>query len=711
MEGKTTTDQSLIRAALYARVSSEQQTQQCAIGSQIEALRERMQIDGLPVEEELCFIDDGYSGSTLVRPALERLRDVAWAGGFQRLYVHSPDRLARKYAWQVLLLEELQRSGVELIFLNRSIGVSPEEDLLLQMQGMIAEYERAKIMERSRRGKRHAARRGSVSVLVAAPYGYRYISKHAGGGEAQYQIVFEEACVVKQIFEWVGRDRLTLREVVRRLRKQGISSAKGKSWHVHTIRKLLTNPAYKGTAVYGKTRVGERRSRLRPARGMPEHPKDPTSRYPTAPEDQIEIPVPAIVSVELFQAIAGQLQENRKRARKQREGNNYLLQGLIECGSCGYAWYGKGGTRFAKNDKAPYPYYRCIGMDSFRCGGEKVCRYRPLRLDRLDASVWADVCMMLQNPKDLQHEFERRLCADNEPDINLDQLNKQIKAVQRSISRLIDAYEDGLLEKSEFEPRIAQARQRLERLQQEAASATENVTQRKELRLVIGHLDDFAAQVREGLDTADFETRREIIRSLVKVIKIEAENVRITYRITPRPFDQGPSGGQIRQHCHRRVEGGRRRLAARGGPIPLGRHPLDQLLSVQRLFGFGQHLGRRVEGAHFARGRLGGFLFGGRFLGGLFSRRLALRRLLGRGFAFGHGDGPLRNRGSAWCGGHCGRRRQRSQLPRFAAVIQLVLAVFGRIFSLDWEAHRVGFVIDMQQNSQRDFLNAAFIVR
>ena len=217
-----------VRAAIYARVSSEQQAQQSTIASQIAALRERLNVDGLSLEDDLCFLDDGYSGSTLIRPGLERLRDVAWAGGFTRLYVHSPDRLGRKYAWQVLLVEELQRCGIEIVFLNRTIGVSPEEDLLLQMQGMIAEYERAKIMERSRRGKRYAARRGSVNVLCGAPYGYRYISKHASGGQAQYQVVLEEARVVRQIFEWIGRDRLSLREVSRQLRQQGSPAQRGK---------------------------------------------------------------------------------------------------------------------------------------------------------------------------------------------------------------------------------------------------------------------------------------------------------------------------------------------------------------------------------------------------------------------------------------------------------------------------------------------------
>lgn len=165
------TNNEAARAGLYARVSSEQQAKENTVGSQVEALRQRITEDGLTCEQELCFIDDGYSGGMLVRPALEQLRDLAAAGGLDRLYVHSPDRLVRKYAYQVLLVDELRRCGVELVFLNRQIGTSPEDDLLLQVQGMVAEYERAKILEGSRRGKRHAARCGHVNVLSGAPYG------------------------------------------------------------------------------------------------------------------------------------------------------------------------------------------------------------------------------------------------------------------------------------------------------------------------------------------------------------------------------------------------------------------------------------------------------------------------------------------------------------------------------------------------------------
>src|SRR5688572_4270448 len=161
--------------AIYARVSSDRQMRDNTIASQVAALRERVAKDGCVVNDALCFIDDGCSGSTLFRPALERLRDAAAQGLLDRLYVLAPDRLARRQAHQAVLLDELQRCHIEVVFLNRAIGASAEDELLVQMQGVIAEYERAKIQERGRRGKRHAAQRGAVSVFSVAPYGYRYL--------------------------------------------------------------------------------------------------------------------------------------------------------------------------------------------------------------------------------------------------------------------------------------------------------------------------------------------------------------------------------------------------------------------------------------------------------------------------------------------------------------------------------------------------------
>src|SRR5712671_4243521 len=239
------------QVALYARVSSEQQAEAHTVASQVAALQERVAADGLTVSEAMQFLDEGYSGATLVRPALERLRDVLAAGSVDRLYIHSPDRLARKYAYQVLLVDELSRLGVEVIFLNRELGRSPEDDLLLQVQGMMAEYERAKIVERHRRGKLHAARSGVLNVLSGAPYGYRHIDKHAGGGQARYEVLPEEARVVCQVFDWVGRDRVTIGEVCRRLTQTGERTRTGRTvWERSVVGGILHNPAYQGTAAF-----------------------------------------------------------------------------------------------------------------------------------------------------------------------------------------------------------------------------------------------------------------------------------------------------------------------------------------------------------------------------------------------------------------------------------------------------------------------------
>src|SRR5271163_3089360 len=185
-----------VQCALYARVSSESQARDNTIASQVAALRERIVADGFLLEPDHSYEDEGYSGSILSRPALERLRDAVAGGRIERIYVHAPDRLARRYAHQVLLIDEFRRAGAEVVFLNRPIGGTAEDDLLLQVQGVIAEYERAKILERSRRGRRHAARSGSVSALTGAPFGYRYVSRVQGGGVSRFEVVEDEAHIV-----------------------------------------------------------------------------------------------------------------------------------------------------------------------------------------------------------------------------------------------------------------------------------------------------------------------------------------------------------------------------------------------------------------------------------------------------------------------------------------------------------------------------------
>ncbi len=179
-------------AAIYTRVSSDRQKQDHTIASQTAALMEYAKTNGYVVPPEWVFQDEGYSGASLQRPGLETLRDLAAQGQMATVLIYSPDRLSRKYAYQVLLTEELSRCGVEIVFLKSPAGGSPEDQLVVQFQGMIAEYERAQIAERSRRGKRHKAQQGVVNVLCGAPYGYRYMKK-TDTSAAYYEVLESQA--------------------------------------------------------------------------------------------------------------------------------------------------------------------------------------------------------------------------------------------------------------------------------------------------------------------------------------------------------------------------------------------------------------------------------------------------------------------------------------------------------------------------------------
>ena len=387
--------------ALYARVSSEKQAQENTILSQVEVLETKIKVDGYQLIDEFKFIDNGYSGSNLIRPALEKLRDTISVGAIDKVYILSPDRLSRKYAYQMLLFEEFQKSGVEVVFLNHQISDNPESNLLLQMQGMIAEYERAKIIERSRRGRIHGAKIGNISTLSKAPYGYHYIAKQPGVGQASYEINIEEAEVVKKIFFWIGKDRCSINEVSRKLNNMNIPSPEGKNnWIRSTIWYILKNPAYKGLAAFGKTKTVTRITPVRPKKGSSEQPKRNYSVSQTEKENWIYIPVPAIINEDIFNIVQEQLEENRKIVRARKQGATYLLQGLIVCKCCHYAYYGRGKS---------YAYYLCRGTDSSRFGGNKICNNHPIRMDALDIAVWEEVKHLLKNPYRILDEYQRRI--------------------------------------------------------------------------------------------------------------------------------------------------------------------------------------------------------------------------------------------------------------------------------------------------------------
>ncbi|ANY83640.1 hypothetical protein BB934_35910 (plasmid) [Microvirga ossetica] len=533
-----------LQVALYARVSTDQQAEHHTIDSQLAELTARAEQDGHDLRDDLRFIDNGHSGASLIRPALEHLRDLVALSAIDLIYVHAPDRLARSYAHQVLLIEEFAHAGTQVVFLNHPIGTTPEDSLLLQLQGMFAEYERAKVLERSRRGKRHRAQTGAVSVLSRAPFGYRYITREAGGGDARYEIDEEAARIVRQIFTWVGHERLTLAGVCRRLHDSGLPSPTGRRhWSRAMIHSMLLNPAYAGQALYGRRQSVPWRPPLHPPRGHDGLPRRPWRQVLATPERHISIAVPAIVGEELFASVAEQLEENRRRSRERLAGVQYLLRGLLVCQKCGYGFTGH-------HHRGQWRYYRCCGTDRSRFHGAFRCDARLVATELLDEAVWTEVCRLLDDPARVIAEYQRRLDAVQATPhrLELDALGRQRAKARRAIERLIDSYTEGLIEKPEFEPRLAALRRRTARLEAEAKAHQEADEQVRSLHLVIGKLDLFAALVHDRLAGADWTTRRDIICTLVKRIEVADDVVRVIFRVDPGV--SGPSeAGRTLHHC------------------------------------------------------------------------------------------------------------------------------------------------------------------
>src|SRR5437016_1937626 len=464
-------------AVIYARVSSEQQREENTIASQTASLIEFAKSHDLEVPKEWVFEDEGYSGATLERPGLERVRDLAAEGQIQVLLAYSPDRLSRKYAYQILLIEEFAHHGVETVFVKSPQGDSAEDQLLVQFQGMIAEYERAQILERSRRGKRHRAHLGEVSVMSGSPYGYRYV-RTTDEAPAAYMVDEAEARVVQRVYDRYTVAGLSIGEITRRLNAEGIPTRKRSArWERSTVWGVLRNSAYRGVACFGKTRISARTRVMRPQRRRGVTTPSTTAGHERPREEWIEIPVPALVTEESFARAQELLQENKIRSRRRTIAPS-IVQGLVSCQKCGYAF-----SRTSTQTSArKIHYYKCIGSDSWRKLGGPVCdNGRFVRQDLLDQIVWAEVIRLLEDPTLIQQELDRRLTAarSSDPTKKHEQnLQRELIHVGKGIERLVSAYQEGLLSIEQLRDRMPGLRQREQMLRTELRAIAEQVNDR-----------------------------------------------------------------------------------------------------------------------------------------------------------------------------------------------------------------------------------------
>jgi len=523
-----------IRAASYSRVSSQRQADEHTIDSQLCDIRARATRDKIKIDPTFEYIDDGYSGTELYRPALERLRDHVAVAMIDRLYVHSPDRLARNFAHQAIVLEEMGKCGCQVLFLNHDgLPDSPETKMLIQMQGMFAEYERAKIIERTRRGRRHSAAQGNVSVFGRAPYGYRYFRK-SEEGKARWEIEPTECAAVQLMFEYVGQKGASLSAVCRELQSQGIRTRTGKAdWDRATVRGILVNPAYYGEAQYGKKRLAQRKPGARAKRGDPVVPRKAKVAVAAPLEEQVMIRVPEIVHKSLFEEVRLRMDENSKHQRARQNGSKHLLSGLLVCGKCGSAYCRQGGVKH-------HYYYRCIGADKYRRNGATVCDNKSVKGNELESCVWSDLCNLLDNPDRLQSEFDRRQSESTGSSDSIAKQKKAVNELRRRLDRLIDAYAQGLIEPLEFESRIGGLRSQHDREAAALASLQCDHSATSDPVAAGVALSALAAEVKEKLSTASYELKRNLLTLLIKRIEICLDEVRIVYKVPSNPFVRSP---------------------------------------------------------------------------------------------------------------------------------------------------------------------------
>ncbi len=515
-----------MRVALYARVSTERQEQLGTIASQLEALRTAAARDELQVIEE--FVDAGHSGARLDRPALDRLRDAAQAGLFEQLLVLAADRLARSYAYQVLILEELERFGVKVRFLEGpALTDDPQARLLVQVQGVIAEYERAKINERYRRGKLHKARQGDP-FFWKVPYGYRRIA--GGNGEPnRLEVLESEARVVREIFHAHVNDDLTLRQISLRLLEHGTPSPTGKrTWSSSTMSRLIRNEAYIGTIYYN------RRESI--------HVPDPTrghrslkTTYKDRPKDEwIPIPIPAIIDQDVFERAQRINREHLKFNPRGAHPGRFLLRGLVQCGHCHvgcscHQMRGRNGTH--------HHYYYCRNHSVINAGGHhNRCPERNIRSNELDAFVFDQIKRALLDPQQLT-AGERVLTLrtpTTDHDLIADQLarlDRRLDHTRQERTRLLDAYQANLIDLAELTRRSVSITARHDELRHEhdaLLGRQSELAQQKRLHHAIA---TFAQKVSQSINDLDFDARQKLLRLVIEKVTVTGWRVEIHLRI------------------------------------------------------------------------------------------------------------------------------------------------------------------------------------
>ena len=523
-----------MRLALYARVSTDRQNRDQTIDSQVSALRRWAAEHDHTVRPEHVFTDDGYSGSRLDRPALDRLRDAAREGEFDGIAVYSPDRLARRYAYQVVLLEEFRKAGCRVEFVHRPITDDPHDQLLLQIQGAVAEYERAVLGERFRRGKLQKARAGQW-VAGKAPYGYRYVAKR-DGVPGHLVIDDDEATIVRMLYRWLIDERMTVRQILKRLAAGPWRPRNGnRLWSSAVVHRVLSDPVYVGTGYVNRhVFVTPRKSRMTGPRVG-----ERTCRQPRPKAEWIAIPVPAVIDDATRRQAADQLARNSLLSFRRNTRHHYLLRCLLTCRSCGLAMFGI--TKEAKG-KTPHAYYQCHGKDCVARGREHRCPQTPAKVAELDAAVWDHVRKLLDDPATLIARFEA-FAAATDPSAAPPE-DAQLCRLDREEQRLVDAYQAEAIALAELRDRRQQIASRRQTLKTQREQRERLRAERHTAQTVWKDLAAFCERIRARLGEATLAEKQQVLQLLIERVIVGEDSLEIRHVIPLRGPQQTGTGSE-----------------------------------------------------------------------------------------------------------------------------------------------------------------------
>ncbi len=528
--------------AVYARVSTARQEEDGTIETQLSAVREFAAKNGYAIVRE--YIDNGWSGDSLARPQLDELRQDAKEKIWDAVLMYDPDRLARRYSYQELVMDELKETGVEILFVTISSPKNSEDKILYGVRGLFAEYERAKISERFRLGKLRKVREGHV-LVSEAPYGYDYIPRK-DNIHGHYLINEEETKTVRMIFNFVVNEGLTLRGIVRRLQELGIKPRKSKRgvWNTSTLCNLLRNEAYIGDAHYGASYAV-----------VPENPTNTekyrkikkTSRKIKSRDEWIMIPVPAIIDRELFMRAQQQMKDNFALSKRSRK-NDYLLSGRLWC-SCGARRTGEG----SQNGK--YLSYRC-GNRVNRFPLPATCEERGVNVAIADKIVWDRLLRFMTSPELLlkasQKRINKREDKVEESSVVVDETRKEIAGLKEERDRYTKLYGRGIITINELEEHVTPVRDRIALLEDQIAKVDgKRIWIKDTLLPKAKDINNFAAVANKWMPVLNFEEKQAIVRNVVEKIITKGNELHISGEVSINTTNI--NNGFCSLHRHRRA--------------------------------------------------------------------------------------------------------------------------------------------------------------